>query len=319
MKAAVVRAPGTPPVCAEFEAPVPRGDEMRVQVTAAALSPLARARASGAHYSAGAAFPRVAGVDGAGRLADGTRIYFFAPRAPWGAMAEQAAVPPAHLVPIPDALGEPEAAALANPGMASWAALSERARLTAGETVLINGATSASGRLAIGIARRLGAGRVIGAARDAAALGRLDLDEAIVLGEGMEAPIARALERGVDVALDFLWGPSAALILGTAAAQGAGRSEARPELRFVQIGAASGAEIALPGAWLRSTAVSLMGSGLGGVSTARLMAAIAGVLEAAAAGALSLPLVETPLEAVESHWDTPSGDARRVFRISPAA
>ncbi len=55
-----------------------------------------------------------------------------------------------------------------NPGMSSWAAFTERARLKPGETVLVNGATGASGRLAVQIARHLGAGRVIATGRNSA-------------------------------------------------------------------------------------------------------------------------------------------------------
>ncbi len=81
-------------------------------------------------------------------------------------------VPSAHHVPLPDALDDITAAAIANPGMSSWAAYTERARLKAGETVLVNGATGTAGRLAVQIARYLGAKKVIATARNAAGAGR---------------------------------------------------------------------------------------------------------------------------------------------------
>lgn len=62
------------------------------------------------------------------------------------------------------------ATAIANPGMSSWAAYKERARLRAGETVLVNGATGAAGRLAVQIAKHLGAAKVIATGRDLDAL-----------------------------------------------------------------------------------------------------------------------------------------------------
>jgi NADPH:quinone reductase-like Zn-dependent oxidoreductase len=76
----------------------------------------------------------------------------------------------AHCVPVPDDLDDVAAAALANPGMSCWAAFAERAKLQRGETVLINGATGAAGRLAVQVAKYMGAGRVIAAGRSKAAL-----------------------------------------------------------------------------------------------------------------------------------------------------
>ena len=95
------------------------------------------------------------------------RVYFVLPRAPYGSMAEQAVVPSAHCVPLPDELDDVTAAAIANPGMSSWAAYTERARLKAGETVLVNGATGTAGRLAVQIAKYLGARKVIATGRNA--------------------------------------------------------------------------------------------------------------------------------------------------------
>jgi NADPH:quinone reductase-like Zn-dependent oxidoreductase len=161
MKAAVVFGARQTPRYADFSEPMPDAGESGITVTAAAISQVVRSRASGQHYSSSGQFPFVAGVDGVGRLDDGSRVYFVMPRAPYGSMAERAMVPRAHCVALPDELDDVTAAAIANPGMSSWAALEERARLKAGETVLINGATGASGRLAVQIAKHLGARKVI--------------------------------------------------------------------------------------------------------------------------------------------------------------
>jgi NADPH:quinone reductase-like Zn-dependent oxidoreductase len=161
MKAAVVLGAGRTPRYADFSEPMPDADESLIAVTAAAISQVVRSRASGQHYSSSGRFPFVAGVDGVGRLDDGSRVYFVMPRAPYGSMAERAVVASTHCLALPDALDDVTAAAIANPGMSSWAALEERARLRAGETVLINGATGASGRLAVQIAKHLGARKVI--------------------------------------------------------------------------------------------------------------------------------------------------------------
>lgn len=70
-------------------------------------------------------------------------------------MAEQTLVAPGHWVELPDGVDDVTAAAIANPGMSSWAALRESARFQKGESVLVNGGTGTAGRLAIQIAKHL--------------------------------------------------------------------------------------------------------------------------------------------------------------------
>jgi NADPH:quinone reductase-like Zn-dependent oxidoreductase len=75
------------------------------------------------------------------------------------------------------------AAAIAKPGMSAWAALVERARLQPGETVLVSGATGTAGRLAIQLAKHLGAGKVIGTSRNES-----ELQELLSLGADLTIP-----------------------------------------------------------------------------------------------------------------------------------
>lgn len=184
------------------------------------------------------------GVDGAGRLNDGSRVYFFMPTQPHGAMAEQTVVPAARRLRLPDALDDVTAAAIANPGTSSWVAYTERAKLKQGETVLINGATGASGRLAVQIAKHLGAKRVIATGRDVAVLKSL---AALGADAAMESVFIEQFAGGVDVVIDYLWGRSAERILTAAARAGATPAP----IRFVQVGSISGPEISLPDAVLR--------------------------------------------------------------------
>lgn len=313
MKAAIVHAQGQAPALGDFAPPEVQDGEMMVQVKACALSPLTRARASGAHYSSSGQYPFVAGVDGTGVLADGRRAYFVLPRAPFGAMAEQSVASMDRCLPLPDGLDDVTAAAIANPGMSSWAALTERARFVAGETVLVNGATGASGQLAVQIARHRGAAKVIATGRNRAALDALGADGTIALdedGDALEARFREVFAGGVDVVLDYLWGMSAERLLLAAAKAG---PDGVP-IRFIQIGTASGADLRLPGAILRSSALHLMGSGIGSVPLPRLVAAIEGVFAAAAAGALTLPCETMPLDRVEQAWAAP-GDRRIVLTV----
>lgn len=317
MKAAIVRGPGQTPVYGDFAEPVPEAGDTRVAVTAAAISPVVRSRASGQHYSASGRFPFIAGLDGVGRLDDGRRVYFILQRAPYGSMAERAAVPATHCLPLPDDLDDLTAAAIANPGMSSWAALTERARLQPGETVLVNGATGMAGRLAVQIARHLGARKVIATGRDADALraaAALGADVTIPLGAGdLVDRLGGQFAAGVDVVLDYLWGPSAERLLAAGAKAG---PEGRP-IRFVQIGAISGAEIALPGAVLRSSPITLLGSGIGSVPPDRMAAAIGGLLQAAGPAGLRIAATPVPLAEVEQAWSRDDGQ-RIVLTVGPA-
>lgn len=318
MKAAIVHGPGQTPVFGSFPDPVPGEGDVRVRVTAAALSPLARGRASGAHYSAAGAFPSVAGVDGVGRLDDGRRVYFVLPRAPFGAMAEQTVVPAAQCIAVPEGLDDATAAAIANPGMSSWAALRERARLQPGETVLINGATGAAGRLAVRIARHLGAATVMATGRNTSALATLGADATIALdgtGEAIEDAFRARFAAGIDVVVDYLWGASARSLLVAAAKAG---PDGRP-IRFVQVGSAGGGEIALPAAVLRSSAIAMMGSGLGSVGLDRLVEAIRGVLGAAPAAGLALDHRRVPLADVGTTWAGPDQGRRIVYTTGAGA
>jgi NADPH:quinone reductase-like Zn-dependent oxidoreductase len=157
VKAAIVNEAGKAPVYGDFAEPELDEGQVRIAVTAAALSPVVRSRASGTHYSTSGRCPFVVGVDGVGRLDDGRRVYFVIPKAPFGSMAERVVIHPQQCVPVPDDLNDVTAAAIANPGLSSWVALKERARFIAGETVLVNGATGTAGRLAVQIAKYFGA------------------------------------------------------------------------------------------------------------------------------------------------------------------
>jgi NADPH:quinone reductase-like Zn-dependent oxidoreductase len=320
MKAAIVLDVGKPPIYGDFPEPVPAEGETRITVTAAAFSHVTQGRASGEHYSSSGMSSFVVGMDGVGRLDDGRRVYFVLPPAPFGSMAEYAVVRPAQCVVLPDGLDDVTAAAIAIPGMSSWAAMTERAKLTAGETVLVNGATGTAGRLAVQIARYLGAKKVIATGRNPEALQSL-----VALGADLTIPLVQdeeALEKtfmepfseGVDVVLDYLWGPSAERLLIAAARAG---EDTRP-IRFVQIGAASAPVISLPSAVLRSSAIELMGSGIGSIPVNRLVKAIEATLQAAVPGGFEIATSVVPLAEVEAAWARELNQPRAVFIVDPS-
>ncbi|MBO9329648.1 alcohol dehydrogenase [Achromobacter pulmonis] len=319
MKAAIVHAFDRPPRYGSMDAPQPAAGEVLLRVRAAALSQLVRAQANGTHYSSGKNLPVVPGADGVGLLEDGRRVYFAFPRAPIGAMAETVAVNADYCVEVPDGIDDVTAAALALPGMSSWAALQERAQFQAGERVLINGAAGASGRLAIQVARHLGASRIVATARNPAVedeLRALGADGFIRLDQPADALTAalrgEIQDGGIDVVLDYLWGPPAACILDAVVNHGHG--EAAPRLRFVNIGMLAGATIALnPGA-LRSSGLELMGSGLGSVANRRIVQVVGKLLQAAGPAGFKVDAEAVPLSEAEAAWTRPSAE-RIVFTM----
>jgi len=314
MKAIVVTELGKAPVYADFDEPVAKDDEILIDVTAAPLSHVTRYRAAGTHYSAVESLPFVVGFDGVGRC-NSKRVYFILPRAPFGSMAERTVVPASHVLALPDALDDAMAAAIAIPAMSSWAALTERAKITPGQVVLVNGATGISGRLAVQIAKHLGAGKVIATGRDSGmlqALPALGADVTISLLQG-EAAVADAFKKhfsdGIDIVLDYLWGPSAEQLLAAAASTS---KDAKP-IHFIQIGSSGGATISLPASVIRSSGLELIGSGMGSISLDRMLAAIAQVFDATVPHGLKIKPKILPLAKIEGNWAMTSTVTRTVF------
>ena len=162
MKAAVVTDFAQPPHYQDFEEPA--GDV--VEVLAAALSPRVRSQAAGTHYSSDERLPLIPGIDGVGRTASGELRYFLLPDTDRGAMADRVAIDLRRSIPLPKDSDPVRIAAAMNPVMSSWVALRRRAQLKRGQRVLVLGAGGNAGRLALQVARRLGAGEVAGIRRE---------------------------------------------------------------------------------------------------------------------------------------------------------
>jgi NADPH:quinone reductase-like Zn-dependent oxidoreductase len=319
MKAAIVVEAGKTPVYGDFRDPVPANGEVRVTVSAAALSNVVKSRASGRHYSSHGELPFVVGIDGVGRLDDGRRVYFVLPQAPFGSMSQRTVVPRSQCVDLPDDLDDVIAAAIANPSVSAWAALKERAKLVAGETVLVNGATGTAGRLAVQISKYMGAKKVVATGRNTEslkALAALGADVTIPLGDA-GAAFEDALKEqfggdGIDIVLDYLWGQSAQRIILAGAKAG---KDAVP-IRFVHIGAVSAPEITLPSPALRSSAITLMGSGIGSVPLDRMVQSINELMKATVRGGFEIQTKTFPLSEVEKVWTTADNMPRAVFEIA---
>ena len=319
MRAAVVRAFEAPPSCAAFAEPVPGDGELLVTITAAGLHPIVKSLASGAHYGSTGELPFVPGVDGVGRLEDGTRVYFGGGRSPYGTFAERGLAAKFMCIPVPDGIDDATAAGIANPAMSSWVALMARAKFVAGESVLILGATGVAGQLAVQNAKRLGASRVVGVGRNPQALDGLKglgADAVISLDQEHDA-LVKALrseyaDAGVDVVLDYVWGQPAENMLEAIAQRGLRKTA--PRVRFVQIGASAGAAIGLKAEVLRSSGLELLGSGFGSASLPQIVEAVKEFFKAAAAEPYQFKVKTAPLSEVETLWNHPEKGVRLVFQ-----
>lgn len=318
MHAALVEDFKSPPRYREIPPPVPKQGEVLLRVRAAALSDLVRGQANGQHYSSSTTLPFTPGNDGVGVAEDGARVYFIAPRAPFGSMAEYTVVSRAMTIPLSPDLDDAVAAALGNPGLATWGSLLGRAKLQPGEVVLINGATGIAGKQAIQVAKYLGASKIIATGRGnreaLAGLAALGADEVISLSQPHEDLLrsfrSALRESGVQVVLDFLWGPSAEAIL--AAAAGHGSLEGEPRIRFVQIGSISGNTITLPAGLLRSSGLELLGSGLGSLSSQAILQSLTTMFAAGSRVRFAIDVDPVPLSEVEEAW-TRKEESRIVF------
>ncbi|KAI0417831.1 hypothetical protein F5X98DRAFT_386889 [Xylaria grammica] len=259
MHAAQVRDWSEGPRYVTVDDPAPPSEtQIQLRVLAAGLHQVVRSRASGRHYSA-SVLPHTVGVDCVGRdVATGTLYYCINMQPGFGSFAELVNVARDAAHALPDGVDPVAFAASVNPAMSGWLALTQRTSgLPEDFTVLILGATSASGRLAISAARALGAGKVIGVARNEAALAATPGLDAFVVQRDV---VADTDFSGVecDVVLDYVYGDLALHALSTL--------RVRRPLQYVNIGALSRKEVAIPTALLRSRDITVRASGPGAIS-----------------------------------------------------
>lgn len=303
MRAAVVHDFSQPPVYGDFPEPEPIAGEVVAEIRAAAVSNIVRLIASGKHYLSPASPPVVAGFDGVAQLPDGSLVYVPNVRHPWGALAERAAVPLGAARPIPHGLDVEQAAAVVNAASASWLPLTRLRLPGASPTVLVLGATGASGAVAVPIAKHLGAKRVIAVGREGAALRRSadrGADEIIPLDHGLADELARIGAEGVDIVLDFLWGDTA-----TTAIPALARSAPHPQHRidWVNLGALDGVHVPIDSSLLRMSDLHISGSGAGAYTPDRRREFTDAALDLAARGIIEVDTERRRLADVGASWN----------------
>lgn len=317
MDAAVVHELGKPPRCEQFPEPVAGDNEVIVHVHAASLKPVDKQVASGSHYASPRKVPFICGTDGVGHLGDGQRVFFGGCRPPYGAMAQRTVVPRTFIFPVPADVNDELAAALPNPGVSAWLALTFRAKLAPDENILILGATGVTGRLAVRMAKLLGAGRVVAAGRNQEVLDSLRLlgaDATIRLdtcAKDLRESFAReAGQSGFQVVLDYVWGQPTEAFLS--AITNTGFAATGRETRLVQVGESAGPTISLAAAVLRSTALTILGTA--GIPSREVLAdALQRVMAYAANGKLQVDTTGVPLADIESTWERNQSGRRIVI------
>jgi NADPH:quinone reductase-like Zn-dependent oxidoreductase len=324
MKAAVIFQGGKMPQFTDgFPEPVVGNeDQVIISVKATAIKHLDKSKASGEHYSSTGDIhtAKVPGGDGVGLLPDGTRVYALGIT---GMLAERAVVEKSKMVKIPSGVDNVVAAALPNAVAGSAMALRFRAEMKGGETILINGATGFTGKIAVQIAKLYGAGKVIVTGRNEQTLQSLltlGADEIVPIKQDAESFVSqiRNIHRNtpVDIVLDYLWGETAELILEALKGKGA----FTPKTRFISIGSLTGDKISLSSQILRSVDLELSGSGLGSWTKQEIQKLIVEIVpqmfQLAAENKLKLDTVTVELKDIEEIWDTElSGGKRLVVTI----
>ncbi|MFE4699155.1 NADPH:quinone oxidoreductase family protein [Streptomyces sp. NPDC056738] len=192
----------------EVERPTPGDGQVLLKVRAANIN-FPDALMCRGQYQVRPPLPFTPGVEICGETEDGRRV-IANPALPYGGFAEYAVADAAALLPAPEALDDAEAAALHIGYQTGWFGLHRRARLEAGETLLVHAAAGGVGSAAVQLGKAAGA-RVIGVVggADKAAVAR-ELGCDVVVDRRSEDVIAAVKEatggRGADVIYDPVGG-----------------------------------------------------------------------------------------------------------------
>ena len=211
MRAVQIQEFGGPEVLqvVELPDPEPGEGEVVIDVSRAGMN-FADTHQRQNDYLAKAELPLVPGGEVSGRTPDGRRVAAMLMN---GGYAEKVAVPRASLVPIPDDVDDDQAAGILLQGLTAWTLLRISGRLERGESVVIQAAGGGTGTIAVQLAKKIGAGRVIALAstpEKRELVERLGADAAVdSRSESLADDILEANGgEQVDVVLEMAGGPA---------------------------------------------------------------------------------------------------------------
>lgn len=260
MQAYRILTQGGPPELADIAEPTPGAGQILVNIRACGLNFADLLMIKGSYQDTPEA-PFTLGMEVAGVVdavgesvngfVPGDRVMVFAGQ---GGLAERGVFAAERALPLPDAMSFEDAAAFQIAYGTSHMALAHRARMQAGETLLVTGAAGGVGLTAVEIGKLMGA-RVIAQARGADKLAVARAAGADHLIDASEDLRARLLALGgVDVVYDAVGGDAF-----TAAFRAC-----RPEGRLLAIGFASGEVPQIPANHLMVKNLAVLGFYIGG-------------------------------------------------------
>ena len=305
MKAAVLHEIGGIPRFEDFPDPAAGDDEVVIDVMAVAVENVDKRIAAGTHYASQqyiAQLPAIPAFDGIGALPDGTVVGFGNPRRPYGALAEKTVVPKSAYMPIPEGI-DPAVATVLGTAITGMS-IKTAAGFEPGETVLVQGATGVAGRLAVKVARLLGAGRIVATGRDddqlreVQTLGADAVINTAVSDEELAQAYLNANGDGYDVVVDYLWGRPTEILLRSLVPQ----SFAFPKpTRLIQVGESAGGALVLEAESLRTSGVEICGAAKG-LNPQTMQEVYGQIVTWAQSGELTFDVVKVPLSDIETAW-----------------
>ncbi|UJR12103.1 hypothetical protein I4U23_016281 [Adineta vaga] len=316
--AAVVKTIGQTPICELVDVPSPTTNQIQVQVIAVGIHQIVRSIVNGQHYTKVKTLPMIPGVDGVGTLPNGKKVYFIKMAPPNGTMSQLVNVDKDMMIPLPDNADPIVFAAIMNAGLASWTAITERAQIQSGETVLVLGVTGSSGQMAATSARLLGAKHVIGVGRNQSILDQLVKEGTIDVSISLSDDLAQYQEliakeaADADIVMDFLWGKPTEIALAGIHSR---RKNSEQRLRWIQIGQMAGTTIQLPGGLLRSKNIEMIGSGLGSISLKQMLKSLETMIPMVIQEKLTTSVLEISLTDIEKKWQETTDAKERVVVV----
>jgi NADPH:quinone reductase-like Zn-dependent oxidoreductase len=307
MRALQLTEIGASPTLVDIDPPQRGEGEVLIEVAAVALNPVDITVASGRFFGGTPPLPYVPGCEAVGRVreggsrAPGARVWLQGGGlgiARSGTLTELVSVPEAVLADVPDGVSDELACSLGIAGIAGWIPVSWRLPVRAGDRVLVLGATSNVGLVAIQAAALRGAARIVGAGRRTEGLRRArELGAHATVELGAVENLAGAFVDAFDgerpsYIFDALWGAPLVAALEASA----------PGVRVLHMGQSASPEATIPSNFVRGRNAELVGYSNLFVPAETVRDEYGKLLAAAAGGQVQLDVVAFPFEQAPEAW-----------------